>query len=222
MKILLYDMGSYTFQDLLYYLKKAGHTCKTVYYHFPDKFEDEFFCHRLMTYLREEHYDVVFSINFFPLVAQICHQQHIKYISWSYDSPLEDRLQEYFSYETNYIFLFDRTEALQYQAAGYDRVYHLPLAVNAKRLSSLSFSKKQIASHQAEVSFVGQLYDSPLDTLISSAGDYSKVSAHFDYPSRLKRSLKKRSYYKLRFGISYIQATPAAFLPQAYTDTPHT
>ena len=174
MKLLLYDMGSYIYQDFLYYLQKAGHSCKTVYYHFPDKFEDEFFVQRFSGCLTEESYDAVISVNFFPLVAQLCDKYHIKYISWCYDSPLEDRLKEAFSYETNYIFLFDRIEAASYQSQGYTRVFHLPLAVNTARLDSLSFSPAQLAAYRADISFVGHLYDSPLDTLLYSADDYTK------------------------------------------------
>lgn len=174
MNILFYDMGSYTYHDFLYYLKKAGHTCKTVYYHFPDKFQDAFFCERFDAYLTEKEYDVVISVNFFPLVAQLCDKRHIRYISWCYDSPLEERLQDYFSYETNYIFLFDRMEAAQYQAAGYTRVFHLPLAVNTKRLDAFCTNPALDAAYRADVSFVGNLYESPLETLLYSAGDYIK------------------------------------------------
>ncbi|MCI9319131.1 MAG: glycosyltransferase [Lachnospiraceae bacterium] len=174
MKILFYDMGSYTYQDFIYYLERAGHGCRTVYYHFADKFEDDFFLYRFSKYLTETSYDAVVSVNFFPLVAQLCHKYHIKYLSWCYDSPLEDRLKEYFSYETNYIFLFDRVEAAQYQAQGYSHVFHLPLAVNTERLDALTLSPSQSAAWQADISFVGQLYDSPLDVLLYSADDYVK------------------------------------------------
>ncbi|MBD5497012.1 MAG: glycosyltransferase [Lachnospiraceae bacterium] len=174
MKILFYDMGSYTYHDFLYYLKKAGHTCKTVYYHFPDKFHDDFFCERFTEYLTKETYDVVISVNFFPLVAQLCNQHHVRYIAWCYDSPLEERLADYFHYETNYIFLFDRVEAAQYQAAGYTQVFHLPLAVNTDRLDGLTFHASQIALHSADVSFVGNLYDSPLETLLYAADGFTK------------------------------------------------
>ncbi len=172
MNILFYDMGSYTYQDFLYYLEKAGHNVKTVYYHFPNKYEDDFFCQRFTKYLQEVDYDVVISVNFFPLVAKLCNQFHKKYISWCYDSPLEDGLKEYFSYETNYIFLFDRIEVEAYQAEGYTRVYHLPLAVNTARLDTLTFTPARIAAYSADISFVGHLYDSPLDTLLSSASPY--------------------------------------------------
>lgn len=174
MKILFYDMGSYTYNDFIYYLRKMGHQCKTVYYHFPDKFQDTFFCERFISYLNNDTYDVVVSINFFPLVAELCNQYHIKYISWCYDSPLEERLQTYFDFETNYIFLFDQTEVTQYQKAGFSRVFHLPLAVNTERLDALKFSPAQLQKYTSEVSFVGHLYDSPLETLLYSADDYIK------------------------------------------------
>ena len=174
MKILFYDMGSYTSNDFLYYLKKAGHTCKTVYYHFPDKFCDDFFCERFSSYLKGDTYDVVISVNFFPLVAQICNDFRIKYIAWCYDSPLEIRLQESFHYETNYIFLFDKTEVMQYQASGYTQVFHLPLAVNTDRLDRLTFHPKLVQAYTADVSFVGHLYDSPLETLLYPVDDFIK------------------------------------------------
>lgn len=174
MNILFYDMGSYTYQDFLYYLQAAGHTCQTVYYHFPDKFEDPFFCKRFSEYLITDTYDCVVSVNFFPLVALLCYQHHIKYLSWCYDSPLEERLLEYFHYETNYIFLFDRIEVSQYQAMGYDHIYHLPLAVNAERLNKLTFGFKQTAHFQGDISFVGQIYNSPLEPLLYAANDTVK------------------------------------------------
>lgn len=174
MKILFYDMGSYTYHDFLFYLKKAGRTCKTVYYHFPDKFQDDFFCERFTGYLTETAYDAVISVNFFPLVAKLCSERHVKYISWCYDSPLEERLSDYFDYETNYIFLFDRVEVLQYQAAGHTRVFHLPLAVNTDRLDALTFSPAQVTAHTSDISFVGNLYESPLETLLYSADAYIK------------------------------------------------
>lgn len=174
MNILFYDMGSYTYHDFIYYLKKAGHNCKTVYYHFPDKFHDDFFCDRFTQYLNDTHYDLVISVNFFPLVARLCNEHHIKYLSWSYDSPLEEKLQDFYHYETNYIFLFDRLEAEEYQKAGFSRVFHLPLAVNTDRLDKLVFTPAQIQKHTSDISFVGHLYDSPLETLLYCADTYTK------------------------------------------------
>lgn len=174
MKILFYDMGSYTSKDIIYYLEQAGHICKTVYYHFADKYCDDFFCHRFADYLNQDHYDLVFSINFFPLVAAVCNDQHIRYVSWSYDSPLDLNLESYFKTGENYIFLFDRAEVERYRSLGYNQVYHLPLAVNVPRLDALQFSTDEIRRYSAEVSFIGHLYESPLETLLYPADSYTK------------------------------------------------
>lgn len=174
MKILIYDMVSFTIHDIIYYLEKAGHSCKLIYYKFPNKFKDDFFCERFVKYIREDTYDFVFSVNFFPLVAQICYEQRIRYVSWTYDSPLDMRLQNYFSYDTNYIFLFDRIETERYRAQGYEQVYHQPLASNTARFDALTFSPAQRAQYSADVSFIGRLYASPLDTLISASDPYTK------------------------------------------------
>lgn len=174
MKILFYDMGSYTAQDIIYYLEKAGHSCKTLYYHFANKYEDAFFCNRFQKELKENSYDIVFSVNFFPLIARICYERRIRYVSWSYDSPMDAGFQEYFSYDTNYIFLFDRIEVMNYQSHGYERIFHLPLATNTSRLDSLTFTAAQQAKYSADISFVGHLYESSLDTLLYNADQQTK------------------------------------------------
>ena len=50
MKILLFDAGSYTYRDVLTAFTKMGHSCRTVFYHFPDRYEDVFFEERLTEY----------------------------------------------------------------------------------------------------------------------------------------------------------------------------
>lgn len=174
MKILFYDMGSYTVKDIIYHLEKEGHSCQILYYHFANKYDDAFFCERFGAKLQKNNYDFVFSVNFFPLVAQICYEKRIRYVSWSYDSPLDAGFQKYFTYDTNYIFLFDRIEAAEYRALGYEQVFHLPLAVHTERLDTLQFASAQQAKYSADVSFVGRIYDSPLDTLLYQADDETK------------------------------------------------
>lgn len=174
MKILLFDAGSYTYRDVLTTLIKMGHSCRTVFYHFADRYEDGFFEERLAEYLEEYPCDCVFSVNFFPLVAKVCDRCHIRYLSWAYDSPLEERLQDFFQYETSRIFLFDRLEAEEYRKKGFQNVYHLPLAAATDRLDRVLAGKNPPRKFCGGISFVGKIYDSPLDGLLSLADDYCK------------------------------------------------
>ena len=175
MKILIFDAGSYVYYDIVDCLKEMGHEVHTIFYHFADRFEDSYFEESFTEKVKEASFSAIFSVNFFPLVANIANDLSIPYLSWSYDSPLAEKLTEYFSFETNKIFLFDRNETEKYTNQGFSNIYHMPLAANANRLDKMCFSQVQEQRFSADVSFVGQLYSEPiLSRLLSSMDDYSK------------------------------------------------
>ena len=174
MNILFYDMGSFTYKDLQFHLSKAGHHYKLMMYRFQNTYEDAFFSDRFKQELALASYDIVFSINFFPLIAKLCHEIGIPYLSWAYDSPLAERAYSYLDYETNYVCFFDRAEVLRYRNMGHTRVFHLPLAINAERIDTLLDNAPYPQKYWADVAFIGQLYNSSLDALLAPANDYIK------------------------------------------------
>ena len=111
MNILLYDSSSYIQKDLISFLNEAGHHCKNLMYKLTNVYQDSFFENWLCYYLHNFQWDCVMSANFYPIIADICHRNNIKYISWIYDSPIDKSHMEYFQLETNFIFLFDRIDA---------------------------------------------------------------------------------------------------------------
>lgn len=173
MNILLHDFGSYIQPDLLFYLTEMGHHCKNLIYPLPNPIEDEYFTRYISAYLREGHYDCVMSTNFQPVLAKVCHAHHVKYLAWSYDSPLPAGDRDYYSYPTNYLFLFDRMEAEALRGAGFEHIYHLPLAVNTKRLSAIPISQADREYFSCDASFVGKVYQSPLQRILSHQDDYT-------------------------------------------------
>lgn len=173
MNILLHDFGSYIQPDLIAYLSEMGHHCKNIIYPLSDPIEDDYFEKYITVYLNTGHYDCVISTNFQPLLARICYQCNIKYISWSYDSPLPKGYKEYYAYPSNYLFLFDRMEVEDLHRAGLQNVYHLPLAVNTKRLSAIPISAADRKRFSCDISFVGQIYKSPLKRILSHQDNYT-------------------------------------------------
>ncbi len=171
MKILLFDMGSYIYRDVLSTLKELGHEVHTVYYNFKDRLKDDFFIEKFTAKVNEYSCDLIFSVNFFPLVALVADSFKLPYASWSYDSPLAESLEAYFKFERNYIFLFDRSEVQEYLEKGHKNVFHMPLAAGERRLIDDSTMKKK---YSAEVSFVGQLYSEMYEALIMPLDDYTK------------------------------------------------
>ena len=175
MRILFFDAGSYVYHDVYDCMKKMGYDVHTIYYHFADRFSDSYFEYSFRDKVASGAFDVIFSINFHPLVAKIAKDRSIPYVSWSYDSPLAERLSDYFYFDTNKIFLFDRHEAEMYQRKGFSNVYHMPLASNAERIEKMTFSEKLIERFSSDISFVGQLYSEPiLSHLMGTMDEYSK------------------------------------------------
>lgn len=172
MNILLFDMGGFTYRDIKEELLRQGHNVEGMYYHFADRYCDTFFDERIRLKLRQISFDAVISVNFFPLLAVACHEAGVPYISWSYDSPLDEKLADYFGYDTNYIFLFDREEVEGFNKAGYSNVMHLPLAVNTSRLEALKLTPEK--KYSADISFIGRIYESSLETLMLPADEYVK------------------------------------------------
>lgn len=175
MKLLIFEWGAYTQPDINACFDACHIDYRIVSYHFHNKNEDSFFMHHFPKFLREDHYDAVFSVNYFPLVAQACFDNQMKYLSWSYDNPLNvERIEETLGYPTNYVFLFDKIQVKGYRDKGFTNVFHLPLAVNTKRLDSIRLTDKEAAFYQSEISFVGKLYPSDLGEFMAGMDDYCK------------------------------------------------
>lgn len=175
MQILALNFGAYTWEDIRYTLCRKNVTLKELQYCFGNKNEDDFFTEYFERILREGQYDAVFTVNYFPLVAECCYKRGIKYISWSYDNPLNvERIEETLGFDTNYVFLFDRVQAEGYQKKGYHNVFHMPLAVNPDRLLKVQVSRGEAERFGADISFVGKLYQSPFPELIQPLSEYDR------------------------------------------------
>lgn len=188
MKLLLYDMGAYTQQDMMETLCFMGISCKNVLYKLADKYEDAYFIKCMKELMEKESYDAILSVNYYPILAGLCADFGILYLSWSYDSPLMIRdIEKTLGYPTNYVFLFDRRECEKYRRKGFTNVYHLPLAVSVKRLDSIVLSREDKENYKADVSMVGQLYNSSLPVLLTPLSEYEKgyISAVLETQMRL-------------------------------------
>ena len=177
MKLLIFEWaaGTFTYNDIIASFDDKGVSYRTVSYQFSDKNEDEFFEWRFLKVLDEDTYDAVFSVNYFPLVAKCCHSKGIKYISWSYDNPLDvPDIEKTLGYAENHVFVFDRIQAEEYRKKGFANVRHMPLAVNCKRLDTIKLTKQELELYSSDVSFVGKMYDSMFGQYRSLMDDFCK------------------------------------------------
>lgn len=128
----------------------------------------------LSTFNKDDYY-CVFSINYWPLISSVCQTLNLPYISWCYDAPLNVRnVEDTLGNENNRVYLFDREQYSSYRKLGFNTVYHLPLGINSKRLSRIQQYHSNSRLYKCDVSFVGQLYETPLNEIINLCDEYIK------------------------------------------------
>ncbi len=173
MNILVFEWGSYNHKDILEAFKGLGYTCNVFKHRFDDVNHDDEFVRKFDSALNDGNYDLVYSTNFFPLVAECCNKRSMKYISWSYDAPLDvPDIERTLGLPCNYAFMYDREQVLGYRNKGFDNVYHLPLAVNTKRLDKMILSAAERKKYCAQISFVGNLYGSEMMNIRSILDEF--------------------------------------------------
>lgn len=119
--------------------------------------------------LNQYHPVFVFSINFFPAIAEVCHIYKIPYFCWTVDSPVLELFSKSIQRETNRIFLFDRAQYEYFHRFNPDCIFHLPLASAVDRFDKViaGASKQEKDKFSCDISFVGSLYSekSPLNQI---------------------------------------------------------
>ena len=176
MKVLLFQWPAVNQKEMASMLTKYGCQVFCVQIPFKSFVGDWELEEKFEVYLEKKEYDLVFSINYFDMIAEACHRKRVKYIAWTYDSPTFMGDLKILSYDTNFVFMFDKTEADRYRKYGFENVYHLPLAVNCDRYDKIRIlNKKNKKIIQSDISFVGRLYENNLPEITTSLEDYYKA-----------------------------------------------
>jgi len=111
-------------------------------------------------YLKDEHPLFVFSINFYPAIAEICAIYRTLYLCWTVDSPVPELFSDSIRRSANRIFLFDRAQYQTFAPYNPEHIYHLPLASCTDRFDKVisALTQDDISKYSAEISFIGSLY----------------------------------------------------------------
>lgn len=165
MKILFYQWHSFMNKGVEAALEQCHIAYDTLFFQQTDWEQDTGLGELLRKKLERGKYDAVFSVNFAPVVSNICQERKVLYVSWVYDAPIHIRDLSSLKHEYNRIFFFDRVQAEGFQKQGV-HAFHLPLAADIDTYAKAKASAK----YQTDVSLVGKLYQtdynyycSPLD-----------------------------------------------------------
>lgn len=108
MKILFYRYGSICEPDIIEGFEELGIEVSQITEEIANKnlvFGDS--ARIVSNYLLDHPHDAVFSVNFFPIVSDVCNIFKIPYISWTVDSPVMELFSKSIANPCNRVFLFD-------------------------------------------------------------------------------------------------------------------
>ena len=170
-KILFFQWHSFMNEGIERALNKLEYPYDTFFYQFTDWERDDRFCELFREKLKSQTYRCVLSVNYAPLISDICEELGVLYISWVYDSPVHIRNTESMTNSCNRIYFFDRGQAQIFEQQGIC-AKHLPLAVDTE------VWKRAIGGHpltqKADDSMVGQLYQTQYQYFTAPLDQYER------------------------------------------------
>lgn len=177
MKVLFYQWNAFMQKGIENAFKRMTIEYDIFFYQFADGEsweKDEIFVDKFAKSLNKCGYDAVLSVNYVPLISNICEEKGVPYISWVYDSPIHIRNLETMHNRCNRIYFFDRGQAEEYQRMGYENVYHMPLAVDGSVYEKMiqTVTTGDCNKYQSDISLVGQLYQSDFAYLCGPLDEY--------------------------------------------------
>ena len=137
MHILMYRWKAYNYRDIEQTFLLLGHTVDNIEQELGSYDVSPGFERVIEEKIRGTHYDMVFTVNYFPLISNVCERTGVKYVSWTCDNPLISMYHESVFHDCNYIFTFDKTNYLEFRGMGVKHIWHLPLAVDTERMDAL-------------------------------------------------------------------------------------
>jgi len=158
MKILMYKWKSYNHIDVEGNLIIRGHEIDILDYVLENVEEDSIFEAKLNGMLDAINYDIVFSINYFPIISDICEIHGLPYIYWTCDSQITCMYHESIFNSCNTGFLFDYTDYITFEEMGAN-VHYLPLAAPIERIEKLLQASDDLSNFSSDISFIGSMYN---------------------------------------------------------------
>ncbi len=170
MHILMYRWKAYNYRDIEQTFLLLGHTVDNIEQELGSYDVSPEFERVIEEKIRGTHYDMVFTVNYFPLISNVCERTGVNYVSWTCDNPLISMYHESVFHDCNYIFTFDKTNYLEFREMGVKHIWYLPLAVDTERMDALLGVPEEVGrwkvaqdpemqKYRGDVAFVGSLYE---------------------------------------------------------------
>lgn len=201
MKILFYRYNSICEPDVMEQFERLGLELDVITAEMEKKsFTPEERVSLISDKLSKENYLFVFSINYFPVISEVCNIFKVPYVGWSVDSPLPEIYHKSIQNECNRMFMFDKKQFEEISPFNPGNVFHLPLGTNVDRWDRVtsSISADDRVKYASDISFVGSLYSekdsfakikNPSDYLLGFTDGLLKVQSELQGINIIEKSL---------------------------------
>lgn len=159
MKILYLEWPCYCGEDVKIYFNRNGHEFYEFAHEDYGKRISDSFLSESGDLIKNNNFDLAFSFNYFPILAEACHEHGLTYVSVVFDSPYSKLYSNTAFYDTNYIFHFDSFEVEALRGLGVKNIYHTLLPVLSDKIPVFLEEDHVAADFMADVSFMGCLYN---------------------------------------------------------------
>ena len=158
MKILMYRWKAYNQQDIVEQLELRGHQVDEIRGEMSNFDTDMIFYDKFIERLDGDRYDLVLTVNYFPLISIACEERRIRYVSWCCDSPIGTMYHQSVYNKMNTIFTFDMFNKVEFEDMGAN-VLHLPLCGAVERVDALLSEASDLEEYDCDISFIGSMYN---------------------------------------------------------------
>ena len=161
MNILFYRYNSICEPDIIDVLRNMGHHVEEITEEMINKEVRPKQCLDIISSaLKRNTYDIVFSINFFPIVSEVCNIFKVIYACWIVDCPVMELYFDSIKNKYNRIFMFDYALYQEFYKKNPEGIFYLPLGANYQRVDQVikAITETDKKKYCADVSFIGSLY----------------------------------------------------------------
>ncbi len=159
MRILVYPWHSYNYADITAEFERRDMSVDYIPYHLDNYDSDDDFLELGKKLLAEKDYDFVFSVNYFPVISDLCQENGVRYVAWTCDNPLIAMFHRSVFNDCNIIFTFDMTNLSRFKSLGVKHIYYLPLCSDVRRIDGTLSCARDLYLYRNDISFVGSLYE---------------------------------------------------------------
>lgn len=161
MNILLYRYNSICEDAVIRGLRELGHTVCQVTLEIENKSPSgKEILEAVMIGIEESKADIIFSINYYPVLSEIARAYKLLYYSWIVDAPVLELYSKTIKNRCNRVFIFDSELYKEISPYNPYNIFYLPLAADCDFYQEAirKASSEEIRKYTHNISFVGSLY----------------------------------------------------------------